>query len=226
VSGRIEVVVSSDWPYKVVELWSSIRPRIVVIPGGSTPRRLFQALVENASSLELDRCEFLLSDERCVPSTHRDSNFGQAYRYLGSRIRATFHRMRSETCDPAPYEAVLERRSIDLAILGLGRDGHTASIFSGSQALEAVGEGSPLVMAVEGPPEGEGPSWRRLTLTPAALSRAKVVAFIAEGAEKRAATTALVRGDGIPASSIEGRVSTFLFCDPEAAPEADDRLMP
>ncbi len=212
IDESVSLVVDENWVERVVDLWEELKPRVVVVPGGRTPVPLFERLRKSAEGLHLDSAEFFLSDERCVPPSHMDSNFGRAYRLLFSEISTTAHRMRSESCDPSTYEAALGRRTIDLALLGLGADGHTASLFPGDPAVELDGPSDPLVAVVE------GEDHRRLTLTPRALCGSEVVAFLAAGPEKAQAVRRLLAGDSdIPASRIRGRRATYLFCDPAAA---------
>jgi 6-phosphogluconolactonase len=210
----ISLVVDAGWPERVIELWAEIEPHAVVIPGGKTPIPLFDALGDVALKLRLEEAEFFFSDERCVPVSHRDSNFGSAYRHLFCRVFTTVHRMPSETCNPESYASLLERRQIDLALLGVGTDGHTASIFDGSPARDFVGEDDPLVTVVE------RDDHRRLTLTPKALRGSRVVAFLVSGKHKATVAERLAHRDpSLVASAVFGREATYLVCDPEAASE-------
>ncbi len=207
----LTVVIDDAWPERVVDLWADLQPRVVVVPGGRTAVPLFSALRAASSKLRIDSTEFLFSDERCVPPSHRDSNFGLAHRLLFRYVNATVHRMPSESCRPDLYASVVGRRRIDLAILGVGEDGHTASLFNGSPGADAAGPDAPLVEVTE------RPDHRRLTLTPRALNASSVVAFIASGKEKAHAVSLFARGDpSIVAAAIRGVEATYLFCDPDA----------
>lgn len=209
-----ELVIASDWPSLLVDLWCRLAPRVVVLPGGDTPIVFFAELGRRANEAGLDFCEILFSDERCVPPTHVDSNFGRAYRALGRYTKATFYRMPVETRDTEAYARVVASKKIDLAVLGLGEDGHTASIFPDSEAARISEDmGGPLVVEVT------RDDYTRLTLTPAALCRAETVAFVATGERKRRAVADLVYRRTIPASLVRGRKATYLFCDPAAAEE-------
>ncbi|MBM4125235.1 MAG: 6-phosphogluconolactonase, partial [Nitrospira sp.] len=125
----------------------------VALSGGSTPRALHGILAGAAFSEQLDwrRVSFFFGDERCVPPDHPESNFAMAEETLFRPLKIApgqIHRMRGEA-DPdeaaRAYEmAVCEQfgvqppvwPSFDLVLLGLGEDGHTASLFPGTSALE------------------------------------------------------------------------------------------
>ena len=207
----ILTLVDAEWPLRLVELWCELRPRVVVLPGGRTPRHIYPVLLKARDRLALDSTEFFFSDERCVPPSHRASNFGAAYRAFFGRLLATVHRFSSERCAGEAYEAALRRRQIDLALLGIGEDGHTASLFPGSEACRATDPEAPLVLSVS------GPDWPRLTLTPAALNSASVVVFLASGSKKARVVQGLARRDpSLVASAIVGKKFTYILCDPAA----------
>ncbi|MFQ5879336.1 MAG: 6-phosphogluconolactonase, partial [Dehalococcoidia bacterium] len=131
-----------------------------------------------------------------------------------AQVPARAHRMRGETCDAAGYEDELlsffggANPSFDLAFLGLGADGHTASLFPGDQALD---ETQRLVVEVA------RPDHPRLTLTLPALSAAKVAIFLVSGAEKREALRRLLAGEDLPAARVAAR-RMVVVADATAAP--------
>jgi 6-phosphogluconolactonase len=121
--------------------------------------------------------------------------------------------MRGESCDASGYERELRAAldgslSIDLVILGLGEDGHTASLFPGDPALEESGR---LVVRVE---RSDHP---RLTLTLPILSAAPLVLFLVEGEGKRHAVRGLLTGADIPAARVAAE-RVVVLADPAAAP--------
>jgi 6-phosphogluconolactonase len=161
----------------------------VALAGGQTPRALYELLADPEEPFR-DRIawaatEVFFGDERCVGPDHPESNYGAARASLLARVPllpANVHRLRGED-DPAAaavaYESEL-RRSVpsergvprfDLVLLGLGRDGHTASLFPGTAALE---EEHRLVVANEVPQLGGF----RLTFTFPLLCAARAVAFL------------------------------------------------
>ena len=114
------------------------RPRkSLVLSGGSTPRRLYELLAEHQ---ELRDVDFFWGDERPVPPNHRDSNYRMAREAMLDKLGATrVHRIEAERPDrdavAREYEADLRRVGLDLVLLGMGADGHTASLFPGTAAL-------------------------------------------------------------------------------------------
>lgn len=167
----------------------------VALSGGSTPKRLFELLAAEPfrSRMPWARIRFFWGDERTVPPEHPDSNFGMADRLLLSRVPIrpeNVHRIPGEYSPPdraaAEYEATLRRvfrltegdlPRFDLVFLGMGSDGHTASLFPGTAALT---ETRRLVVA----------NWvekldaHRLTLTCPVFNRAACIVFLVSGAEK------------------------------------------
>jgi 6-phosphogluconolactonase len=173
----------------------------LVLAGGSTPRRAYELLAQRgAASLPWDRVHVFWSDERCVPPGDADSNFGAAKTSLLDRVAipsANVHSLRAEIAPPsgAADEAERELRAFfgdaapfprfDLVLLGVGEDGHTASLFPGNPALE---ERKRWVVAVEADAK---PPRRRLTLTLPVLDAAREVVFLAAGASKRPVISAI-----------------------------------
>jgi 6-phosphogluconolactonase len=163
----------------------------IALAGGSTPKAAY-ALLTNAP-MDWERMHMFWSDERCVPPEHPDSNYSMAYNaFLGDiDIPAgNIHRMRGEhPVQQAADEYEAELRSFfpqgtfpvfDLVLLGLGSDGHTASLFPGSPALK---EPRRWVSPVEHrqPPL---PLVDRLTLTFPVINAARQVTFLVSGAGK------------------------------------------
>lgn len=165
----------------------------VALAGGSTPATLYRALALPLFAQDIDwpRWHVFWGDERCVPPDHTDSNYGMARRLLLDRVPVTpsqVHRMHGE--DPPEQAARDYERTLrdvlgpggrlDLVLLGMGDDGHTASLFPGAPALD---ERKRLVVANWVPQLNA----HRLTLTLPAINGARsVAAFIAGGGKVRA----------------------------------------
>lgn len=165
-----------------------------VLSGGNTPQRLYMLLAtaDYASRIDWARVHFFWGDERCVPPDHPDSNYRMARESLFDVVKPpaeNVHRMHGER-DPAEaadaYAAVLREffglpggvaPHFDLILLGMGDDGHTASLFPGSAALL---EEERWVVANWVEKFG---TWR-LTFTLPVLNAARRVAFLVAGADK------------------------------------------
>ncbi len=168
---------------------------LIALSGGSTPRTLYQTMrtPEWSTRFDWSRILFLFGDDRCVAPEHPESNFGMAQAELFQPLRIPpdhIYRMKGEHQDPTvaaeDYERVLrdlthchppEFPRLDLILLGLGDDGHTASLFPGTEALQ---ERYKLVTV------GQAPTGitNRLTFTIGVLNRAAVVLFMVIGAGK------------------------------------------
>jgi 6-phosphogluconolactonase len=165
---------------------------IVVLAGGSTPKALYRRLTEPPyrTGIPWAKTLFAFGDERCVPPDHEDSNYRMVLEALLGPLEIPDHhvlRMKGEQ-DPATaarrYAVRLgdlflykPRKKFDLVLLGIGTDGHTASLFPGTAAL---GEEEKWVAANEVP---KLDAWR-LTLTLPALNAAQRVVFLATGEAK------------------------------------------
>lgn len=201
---------------------------MVALSGGSTPRRLYELLAEEPwrERIRWDRVHVFWSDERHVPPDHPDSNFGIAHDALLSKVpipKDNLHRIRAEKPDAerAARDYAWTLRSafdldegqvprFDLVLLGLGADGHTASLFPGSDALRERSALSPLVMA----PWVSALSTFRVTLTLPVLNHAACVTFLVSGEDKADVLRAVLEGDlqpdRWPAQSVrpeDGRLS-------------------
>ena len=165
----------------------------IALSGGSTPRRLYQLLAsdEYRDIVPWEVIEWYWGDERCVPPDHPESNYRMAWELMLSKVPVPggqVHRMPGEAPDPAraarAYEVLLRDRipdqALDIVLLGIGDDGHTASLFPGHAALE---ERERLVAHVRGPAHLAVRD--RLTLTLPALDRARTILVLVDGAAKR-----------------------------------------
>jgi len=168
---------------------TSHRPFAVALAGGSTPKRLYELLAASPrrERVRWENVEMFFGDERSVPPEHPDSNYGMAKRALLDHVPCTAHRMAAEHDDAAGYTRVLaeriERRRdgfpvFDLVLLGMGDDGHTASLFPGTAALA---ERTAWVVMNDVPQLHT----RRMTLTYSVLNAADRVWMTIAGAGKR-----------------------------------------
>ncbi len=202
----------------------------IALSGGSTPRRLHARLTERPyrGGIRWSRIRFFFGDERCVPPGSDRSNYGMAKETLFDRLRVPpehVFRMRGED-DPkaaaAAYARVLadevetERGAprFDMVLLGLGPDGHTASLFPGTRAL---GERERTVAANWVPRVRE---WR-ITMTYRVLNASRRVVFIVAGADKAAPATAILRRErgyrDLPAAAVRPKYGSLLWLLDEEA---------
>lgn len=219
---------------RVARLATSGRGRFMVaLSGGSTPKAIFALLAADEASginpLPWDKVHIFFGDERHVPADHPDSNFRMATEALLSKVPippANIHRVRTELDAPTAasmYEAELksvfsvskgEVPRFDLILLGMGPDGHTASLFPGSTALK---EQTALVCS----------NWveklksHRITFTFPLLNAAAEVLFIAGGADKAEMVRHVLRGDPsgqtYPAQDVRPTSGQLLWLVDEAA---------
>jgi 6-phosphogluconolactonase len=168
---------------------------LVALSGGSTPKRLFRLFSSPpyALSLPWSQIHFFWCDERLVSTNHPESNFGQAFDLLFSQVNIpneNLHRIRGEAIygqAAEEYSKLLEVFSdgdlnwprFDLVFLGLGADGHTASLFPGAITPE---EKESPVLAVKLNYQDRPVS--RITLTPLALNSARNLIFMVSGKDK------------------------------------------
>jgi 6-phosphogluconolactonase len=204
-----ELVVAEDVAAAAVGAFLETRPRLVSLAGGRTPERFYRALSE--AEYPWGEVELVMGDERCVEPGHPDSNAAMVVRSLLARVRPkAFHVLPG--CDPQQADgrirAVLAGRRLDLAVLGLGEDGHTASLFPGDAALE---ERERFVARVD------RPDHPRLTLTVPVLSSARAALFLVAGEEKRVALQRLLADEDIPAARVRAE-RVVVIADPAAAP--------
>ncbi|HYL79732.1 MAG TPA: 6-phosphogluconolactonase, partial [Candidatus Acidoferrum sp.] len=184
----------------------------VALSGGSTPKALFRLLAGEGDGsfrgrVPWNRAQVFWGDERHVPPDHPDSNYRMTYDTLLSRVPVppeNIHRIRTEDPDADKVAESYERtlRSVfrlaegqlprfDLVLLGMGPDGHTASLFPGTPALH---ERKRLVVGQW----VEKLQTHRITLTPPVLNNAALVVFLVSGAEKAETLRAVLLGEYQP----------------------------
>lgn len=186
---------------------------LAALSGGRTPALLFRKL--SGRALPWDRVVFFMADERRVPRSSPESNFGAARVRLFSRIkipRANLHPVRPGPGAAAAYgRELLEETGgsgkLDLILLGLGADGHTASLFPGDIKAKA-GKG-PVLEALA--PRGTK-TRRRVTLSLKTINRASTVILMAAGPEKKIIFERACRRDKrIPAGLLAPRGKLYLL---------------
>jgi 6-phosphogluconolactonase len=204
----------------------------VCLSGGSTPRRLYEVLAEPAVAPRFpwDRAHWFWGDERFVPHDHPESNYRMARDALFSRVAVpeeNIHPIPTEGLSPqqaaAEYEAELkryygaealapDRPLFDLALLGIGDDGHTASLFPGHAALDEKRRWALAVIGAKPEP--------RITLTLPPLASSRDLAFLATGAEKKEIVRRAQSGDrALPAGRVRPVGRLHWFTDRGAASE-------
>jgi 6-phosphogluconolactonase len=186
------------------------------LSGGETARQCYERLAtDGAERIDWWAVDVLWGDERCVPLDDPDSNYLLARRALLERVGGAnaVHPMRCEE-GPDPYQLrVGELGRLDVVHLGVGPDGHTASLFPGSPGLDA--DPGRLVVLNEDP-SGTNPH-RRMTLTLSGIARARQVIITVTGDEKRDVMKAIVDGADLPAARVQADNVVWLV-DPAAAP--------
>ena len=185
------------------------------LSGGSTPKRLYSLLgsAEYSPQVDWQRVHFFWVDERCVPKEHEESNFKTAFDTLLSKVYipdGNIHRIKGEE-DPDKgakgYEEEVRKffgmsglPIFDLVILGMGEDGHTASLFPGSNLLK---ERIRLAVAVY----LENPNRNRITLTLPVLNNAAQIIFLVAGQSKADVVWEILGGGQKKERYPAGRIS-------------------
>ena len=175
----------------------------MALAGGSTPRATYRRLASEPYRSKIDWAlgHVFWGDERCVPPTHPHSNYAMAYESLLSKVPIpdeNVHRVQGEgNAEGAAraYAGELQRffgtalPRFDLVLLGMGSDGHTASLFPGSAVLDEM-ERAVVVVSAD---YQHRPSCR-VTLTPVAISAARVVMFLVTGGQKASMVQRVLEG--------------------------------
>lgn len=189
----------------------------IVLAGGNTPRKLYRALRD--AGADWKHWHVWFGDERCAPPDDPQRNSRMARDEWLGRVPipdANVHAMPGELgAREAAARYARELRGVDafdLVLLGLGEDGHTASLFPGHDW--GVHADSPDAIAVFDAPK---PPPERVSLSAARLSNAVCVLYLVEGPGKRDAVTRWKRGDAIPAASIHPVAGVDVLLDSAAS---------
>jgi 6-phosphogluconolactonase len=190
----------------------------IALSGGETARACYERLAaEGGHAIDWLAVNVFWGDERCVPPDDPDSNELLARQALLERVGAAnaVYPMRCEESLDAYQLRLGEVGRLDIVHLGLGPDGHTASLFPGSAALDAD---DCLLVTFNEDPSGRN-KHRRMTLTYAGIARARLALFTVAGEAKRAAMEAVYAGEDLPAGRVKAERVLWLV-DRDAAPRA------
>jgi 6-phosphogluconolactonase len=205
----------------------------ICLTGGSSPKQLYQLLATEAyrSQIPWPRVHWFIGDERFVPADNPLDNMGMARQTFLDLCAPTanVHPIPTDTADPDEaarfYESELQafygakqldsaRPLFDVVLMGVGPDGHTASLFPGYPALEETERW------VVGVPEAHvAPFVPRVTLTLPALNSCREMLFEVSGADKRAILTRVLAGENLPAKRAQSMGETIWLVDKAALPE-------
>jgi len=212
--------------WAAAEYFVARRPKTVALSGGSTPKLLYEILADQfREQVPWPDIHFFWSDERHVPPDHPESNYRMTNEALLSHVRVSadnVHRIHSENPNAADaasdYEQTIFKATgqrlprFDLILLGVGTDGHTASIFPGSEVLR---ETKRLVAA----PYVEKFKSYRITMTLPLLNNGASVMFLVSGAEKADIVKEVLKGENkYPAQAVKPTQGELIWMlDKEAA---------
>jgi len=205
---------------------NATEPFGLCLSGGSTPKRVYELLgaKDFGAALDWQKVHLFWGDERFVPADHRDSNFRMAREALIDHVpipAAQVHPVPTNSASPeeaaALYEATLqsfygsktldpERPLFDVTLLGLGEDGHTASLFPGTKALDERDAWVTSILGVKPEP--------RISLTYPALQSSRLILFVVSGAKKRDILARVLANDlTLPAARLATRGTIHIFAD-------------
>lgn len=189
----------------------------IVLTGGSTPRAVYRRLRHARG--DWARWHVYIGDERCVPAGHGERNDAMARTDWLAHVAIPDLQIHMMPAELGPedgarrYADVVARIDrFDLVLLGLGEDGHVASLFPDNAAPRLPGDVVPVRNSPKPPPE-------RISLSAKRLSRSDQVFFLVAGAAKRPALAAWIRGDAIPAADVAPAGGVDIFADRSAMPD-------
>ncbi len=211
---------AADLGLKLVELLGKQSVVHLVLTGGSVGIKTLEYLGPRLASVDLSNLELWWGDERFLENSSPDRNFVQADHYLLSKINIPKENLHPI---PATDSGTLEQAArifekhitevspaFDIVLLGMGPDGHIASLFPGS-APQAIGT---LVVAEANSPK---PPAQRISLSYEALSSANELWFLVAGSDKSTAVKQVLNEHRLPASMVSGRNTTRWYLDNDAA---------
>lgn len=197
----------------------------IALSGGSTPKRLFEMMVK--ASLPMNRFELYWGDERYVPHDHKDSNYRMTREALLDHVAVPADQvhpwpyLETPQASADAYEQLLVSRfggptqvEFDIVLLGMGDDGHTASLFPGTEALK-VRDRAAVANRVE-----KLDTWR-LTLTYPVFENAEHVWFLVCGAAKAEVLPKVLAGEDFPSAHVRSRGELVWMLDEAAAAKLD-----
>jgi 6-phosphogluconolactonase len=210
--------------------WLPKKPAInIALSGGSTPKLLFQILAKAELDIAVWKCvHFFWGDERCVPPDHEDSNYRMTKTLLLDHVpilEPNIHRIMGERMpeeEAIRYQGEIEGHvpfrdgwpAFDLIMLGMGDDGHTASIFP--DRMELLDSGDICAVAAH-PASGQ----KRISLTGKVINNADQVVFLVTGANKSTVIASILRREGnwqsYPAAHIDPVGPLYWYLDEAAA---------
>ena len=222
--------LAEEFSYQFQELTESQESVHVALSGGSTPKIVFDFLAENfTEKIDWSKVFFYLGDERCVPQTDPESNYKMTVDHLLSKITIPaenifrVHGENNPIEEAIRYGTVLDQQlpksndipQFDLVMLGMGDDGHTASIFPDSIQLW---DSSHNCEVATHPDSGQ----KRVTITGRLINNAKRITFLVTGASKAEKVYEIVKEEGnfrsYPASLVNPATADLIwFLDQEAA---------
>lgn len=226
IAEDLSVVATDLLEAAIAQARAEHRRAFVALSGGSTPKAWFRHLRKLGTAIAYDRLELFWGDERPVLPDDPESNYGQALDLWLRHVDMDPAHINPWATEFPPQEAARRYEQLlkslfpadpwpvfDLVFLGIGPEGHTASLFPGSRALTTASwTAAPFV--------GEKSSWR-LTLSTGVINHAHQVVFLAEGAEKapiiQAVTTGPFQGSLLPAQWIAPKSGRLLWLTDEAA---------
>lgn len=227
-SSRVVVEETDSFPRQVAEWLAETMARklassgrcTIALSGGGTPRPVYAALAapDLASGIEWRKIDVYFGDERAVPPDDRESNYRMATDALLSHLpipESHVHRIEAERRDlDAAADAYAQAlpEALDVLVLGMGADGHTASLFPGSPALS---ERQRRVVVVASPK----PPRQRVTITPPVIAAAREVVMLVTGGDKAATVARALDADAPPPSHLPAVLARHgvWFLDPPAA---------
>lgn len=181
----------------------------IVVSGGNTPIPIYR----NLHSLKIDwsRIKFWLADERCVAIEHQDSNFRQVFEAISENnlCQVDFIPMVDGNPSMISKKYLDDLKNVNvfsLAILGIGEDGHTASLFPGNDLGEF--SDSPAAISVTNSPK---PPAHRITLSLSRINQTNHVIFLVSGSSKKETIERVLAGENLPAAKVNGKKSTIIY---------------
>ena len=210
---------ADQFAWRIAEAAGQKREVHIALAGGRTPQRAYELLADIAGSWS--HVHLWLGDERCVPEDHPESNARMVRESLYAHARAQPPVLHALPSPEQPEDAAwlygcqivdeIPDATFDIVLLGMGPDGHTASLFPGYPQLACVA--APCVAVRDAPK----PPPERVTLTLPVLRRARFTLLLATGAEKADALKRALAGDASLPIALLGEGLDEIACDPAAA---------